>query len=125
MTNQPYSPEIQRQYFDLSKQWLAHPVQPSEAHLIQLGDALRYHEWRYYVLNDPVISDFEYDQLYKQLESLEAAHPSWKQPDSPTQRVSSDLTDLFRTVAHLRPMLSLDNSYNAEDLRSFDEQVKN
>ncbi|MCB0602942.1 MAG: NAD-dependent DNA ligase LigA [Saprospiraceae bacterium] len=124
MTNQPYSPEIQRQYFDLSKQWLAHPVQPSEAHLIQLGDALRYHEWRYYVLNDPVISDFEYDQLYKQLESLEAAHPSWKQPDSPTQRVSSDLTDLFRTVAHLRPMLSLDNSYNAEDLRSFDEQVK-
>lgn len=124
MTNQPYTPEIQRQYFDLSKQWLAHPVQPSEAHLIQLGDALRYHEWRYYVLNDPVISDFEYDQLYKQLESLEAAHPSWKQPDSPTQRVSSDLTDLFRTVAHLRPMLSLDNSYNAEDLRSFDEQVK-
>ncbi|MCB0673751.1 MAG: NAD-dependent DNA ligase LigA [Saprospiraceae bacterium] len=124
MTNQPYTPEIQRQYFDLSKQWLAKPVTPSADHLILVGDVLRYHEWRYYVQNDPVISDYEYDQLYKQLESLEAAHPQWKQPDSPTQRVSSDLTDLFRTVVHLRPMLSLDNSYNAEDLRSFDEQVK-
>ncbi|MEZ4896252.1 MAG: NAD-dependent DNA ligase LigA [Saprospiraceae bacterium] len=124
MNKQPYPAEKQRQYFDWSKTWLEHPAKPSTEHAGQLGDLIRYHEWRYYVLNDPVISDYEYDQLYKQLEALELAHPEWKLPDSPTQRVSSDLTDLFRTVEHLRPMLSLDNSYNADDLHAFDEQVK-
>lgn len=124
MNKQPYPAEKQRQYFDWSKTWLEHPAKPSAEHAGQLGDLIRYHEWRYYVLNDPVISDYEYDQLYKQLEALELAHPEWKLPDSPTQRVSSDLTDLFRTVEHLRPMLSLDNSYNADDLHAFDEQVK-
>ena len=124
MNKQPYPAEKQRQYFDWSKTWLEHPAKPSAEHAGQLGDLIRYHEWRYYVLNDPVISDYEYDQLYKQLEALELAHPEWKLPDSPTQRVSSDLTDLFRNVEHLRPMLSLDNSYNADDLHAFDEQVK-
>ncbi|MBC7777822.1 MAG: DNA ligase (NAD(+)) LigA, partial [Phycisphaerae bacterium] len=85
---------------------------------------LRYHEWRYYVGNDPVISDFEYDQLYKQLETIESAHPQLVTPDSPTQRVGKDLTENAPQVAHLTPMLSLDNSYNAEDLNDFDESVK-
>src|SRR5258705_12032519 len=81
-----------------------------------LRDALRFHEHRYYILNDPLIADFEYDQLYKALEKLEKENPSLRTPDSPTQRVAKELTKEFPTVSHLVPMLSLDNSYNAEDL---------
>jgi NAD-dependent DNA ligase len=62
--------------------------------------------------------------LYKQLETIEAAHPQLVTPDSPTQRVGKDLTENAPQVAHLTPMLSLDNSYNAEDLNDFDESVK-
>ena len=91
-------------------------------------DALRsvlvYHEWRYYVCNDPLISDFEYDQLFKKLEAIETEHPELIIPDSPTQRVSNDLTSDFNSVPHLIPMLSLGNSYNLEDLRDFDTQIK-
>ncbi|WP_020566979.1 NAD-dependent DNA ligase LigA [Neolewinella persica] len=90
----------------------------------ELQDLLRYHEWRYYVQDDPVLSDFEYDTLYKKLEALEAADPGLVTPDSPTQRVGSDLTGDSVSVPHLVPMLSLGNSYNAEDLGEFDKQVK-
>ncbi len=83
-----------------------------------------YHEWRYYVQNDPVVSDFEYDQLYKLLQRLETEHPHLVSPDSPTQRVGKDLTESFAQVAHLTPMLSLDNSYDANDLRDFDTSIK-
>lgn len=89
-----------------------------------LRKVLTYHDWRYYVQNDAVISDYEYDQLFKQLQAIEAEHPKLKTADSPTQRVSSDLTAEFATVRHKVPMLSLDNSYNSEDLYKFDEQVK-
>ncbi|NBR37518.1 MAG: DNA ligase (NAD(+)) LigA, partial [Chitinophagales bacterium] len=85
---------------------------------------LRFHEYRYYVLNDPLLSDFEYDQLFKSLEKLERQHPLLVTPDSPTQRVAKDLTRDFPTVQHLVPMLSLDNSYNADDLIDFDRRVK-
>ena len=71
-----------------------------------------------------MISDFEYDMLYKKLEALEQQHPDLVTPDSPTQRVSNDLIDNFNSVEHLIPMLSLDNSYNAEDLKDFDTQIK-
>lgn len=90
----------------------------------QLREILVYHEWKYSVQNNPVVSDFEYDSLYKRLEAIEAAHPGLISPDSPTQRVSSDLSELGKTVEHLTPMLSLDNSYNAEDLADFDERIK-
>ncbi len=90
----------------------------------QLREVLIYHEYRYYILNDPLISDFEYDQLYKELEKLEEAHPELVTPDSPTQRVSDDQSSDFPTVAHIVPMLSLANSYNAEDLQDFDTQIK-
>ncbi len=93
-------------------------------HLEALRDQLRYHEWKYYVQNAPVLSDYEYDQLYKKLEALEAAHPEFITPDSPTQRVSPDLAGDLPTVEHLTPMLSLANSYNAEDLKEWDTQVK-
>lgn len=90
----------------------------------QLISVLRFHEHRYYVLNDPLISDFEYDQLYKKLEFIEEKHPEWIVADSPTQRVSSDVAETGKTVNHLRPMLSLANSYDENDLFEFDKQVK-
>jgi DNA ligase (NAD+) len=89
-----------------------------------LRDALRFHEYRYYILNDPLISDGEYDLLYKALEKLEAADPALVRGDSPTQRVAKGLTKDFPAAAHLVPMLSLDNSYNAEDLIDFDRKAR-
>ncbi len=117
-----YSSARQRELFDLSKQYLALPATAEEYAL--LVDILVYQEWRYYILNDPVLSDYEYDQLYQQVVAIEAVHPELTSADSPTQRVSSDLTEDFQRVAHLTPMLSLDNSYNAEDLRDFDQSLK-
>ncbi|MCF8239468.1 MAG: NAD-dependent DNA ligase LigA [Saprospiraceae bacterium] len=98
--------------------------QKAQQRVRQLGEVIRFHEYRYYVLHDPVISDFEYDQLYKQLEALEASYPSCRLDDSPTTRVSSDLTSDLPEVEHLTPMLSLDNSYNEEDLLDFDRQIR-
>ena len=85
---------------------------------------LRFHEHRYYILNDPLLSDFEYDQLFKALEKIEKENPTLISPDSPTQRVAHELTREFPTVQHLVPMLSLDNSYNADDLLDFDRKVR-
>jgi DNA ligase (NAD+) len=89
-----------------------------------LRDMLRFHEYRYYILNDPLISDFEYDQLYKELEKIEIENPSLVSPDSPTHRVAKGLTKDFPAVQHLVPMLSLDNSYNSEDMVDFDRKAK-
>lgn len=89
-----------------------------------LRRVLIFHEYRYYVLNDPLISDFEYDQLYKALEKIEAENPNLITPDSPTQRVAKGLTKDFPSVQHLVPMLSLDNSYNDEDLVDFDRRAR-
>lgn len=90
----------------------------------ELREVLRFHEQRYYILNDPLISDFEYDSLYKQLEALEKENPDLVVPDSPTQRVAQGLTREFPSVQHLVPMLSLDNSYNSEDLVDFDRRAR-
>lgn len=89
-----------------------------------LREVLRFHEYRYYILNDPLVSDFEYDQLYKALEKLESENPDLITPDSPTQRVGKSLTKDFPTVQHLVPMLSLQNSYNSEDLIDFDRKAR-
>lgn len=94
------------------------------AQLDELKKLLRFHEHRYYVLNDPLIADYEYDQLYQQLLKIEQANPSLITPDSPSQRVGSSLNQGFETTQHLVPMLSLDNSYNAEDLQDFDRKAK-
>ncbi|MEL6638597.1 MAG: NAD-dependent DNA ligase LigA [Bacteroidota bacterium] len=123
-----YTPDRQRQLFERSKQLLQQQdkvaTDAARQEAAALHQVIVYHEWRYYVLNDPVVSDYEYDQLYKRLEALEAWYPELISPDSPTQRVSNDLTEDFPSVAHLVPMLSLANSYNAEDLFDFDTQVK-
>ena len=89
-----------------------------------LRDVLRFHEYRYYILSDPLIADVEYDQLYKELQRLEAENPSLVTSDSPTQRVAKGLTKDFPTVQHLVPMLSLENSYDATDLADWDRKVR-
>jgi DNA ligase (NAD+) len=95
-----------------------------QIYLQTLKDLIVFHEYRYYVLDEPLISDHEYDIIYKKLQAVEAKHPTWITPDSPTQRVSSDLADDFPSVPHLRPMLSLENSYDDADLLDFDKQVR-
>ena len=92
--------------------------------IYDLREVLRFHEYRYYIQNDPLVSDFEYDSLYKQLEALEKENPDLIVADSPTQRVAKGLTKEFPTVQHLVPMLSLDNSYNSEDLIDFDRRAR-
>ena len=90
-----------------------------------LVDLLKFHEWRYYVKNEPLISDKDYDALFRQLQNQEKSLDSTAiRSDSPTQRVSSDLTSEFPTVTHLNPMLSLANSYNGDDLMDFDKQIR-
>ena len=92
--------------------------------LEDLRDVLRFHEYRYYIMNDPLISDGEYDLLYKALEKAEEAHPELATADSPTMRVAPSLTTSFKTVQHLVPMLSLENSYNADDLTDWDRKAR-
>jgi len=82
------------------------------------------HDRRYYVENKPEISDQEYDRLMKELEKLEKAHPELVTPDSPTQRVSGEVLEDFETVSHREPMLSMDNTYSADEIREFDKRVK-
>ncbi len=90
----------------------------------KLRKEINYHNYKYYVENDPVISDYEYDQLLKKLEKLESKYPDLITPDSPTQRVGEKPLDEFETVEHIVPMLSLDNTYTFDELREFDERVK-
>lgn len=89
-----------------------------------LRDILRFHEYRYYVQNDPLISDFEYDTLYKLLEKFEKENPDAVTVNSPTQRVGKGLIKDFPKTNHLVPMLSLENSYNADDLLDFDRKAR-
>jgi DNA ligase (NAD+) len=98
------------------------PLPPSRIGMLR--NILRFHEHRYYILADPLIADVEYDQLYKALEYLEKAHPELVTSDSPTQRVARELSKDFPTVAHLVPMLSLENSYNADDLYDWDRKAR-
>jgi DNA ligase (NAD+) len=90
----------------------------------QLRDEIRHHEEQYYVQSSPEISDAEFDRLLHELERLEAEHPDLVTPDSPTQRVAGRPTDSFPTVEHLAAMLSLDNAYDEDDLRAFDERLR-
>src|SRR5437899_11986941 len=92
--------------------------------LNEIRDAVRHHEERYYIHNAPEISDEEFDRLLHELERLEAEHPDLVTADSPTQRVGGRAVEGFATVEHVVPMLSLDNAYNDEELRAFDERVR-
>lgn len=88
-----------------------------------LKEVLRYHDWRYYVLSEPIISDYEYDKLFAELKKIEEKYPSLITADSPTQRVSAGLTEDFNQVPHLVSMLSLENTYNLADVNDFEQRV--
>ena len=91
--------------------------------ILQLRDELHQHNYRYYVENAPVISDQEFDFLMHELQDLEGRHPELFDANSPTQRVGSDLGNEFETVVHTRPMLSLGNTYNREEVADFWQRV--
>lgn len=91
--------------------------------IAQLRDEINYHLYRYHVLDSPVISDAEYDALYRELLELERAHPELVTPDSPTQRVGAEPLDAFEKVTHPAPILSLSNAFNAGDLRAWRTRI--
>ncbi len=95
-----------------------------EQRIAELREQLHQHNHNYYVLNAPTISDQEFDALLRELQELEERHPELFDPNSPTQRVGSDLSQEFTTVRHQRPMLSLANTYNQEEVRAYYERVR-
>ena len=94
-----------------------------EEQIRQLTKEINQHNYNYYVLNQPTISDYDFDQLMSQLQTLELFYPQFADPNSPTQRVGSDLTQTFQAVEHKYPMLSLANTYNEQDVRDFYSRV--
>jgi DNA ligase (NAD+) len=96
----------------------------AERQIEQLRQQLHYHNYRYHVLDDPQITDAEYDRLMRRLQELEAAFPDLITPDSPTQRVGATPLGEFGTVLHSLPMLSLDNAFSADEVRDFDARLK-
>ncbi len=90
-----------------------------------LRKQLHYHSYRYYVLDKPEITDSEYDQMYRRLQELEAAYPELITSDSPTQRIGVKVSGAFPKISHARPMLSLGNAFSEEELRAFDQRVRN
>ena len=96
----------------------------SEKQINSLRDEIRRHEDLYYLEENPEISDQEYDELIEKLRKLEAQHPELITPDSPTQRVGGRPAEGFPEFVHRRPMLSLDNSYNIDELRAFDARCR-
>ncbi|MEM9952902.1 MAG: NAD-dependent DNA ligase LigA [Chloroflexota bacterium] len=88
----------------------------------ELREELNYHIYRYYILNDPIITDGEYDKLYHELVQIEQEHPELQTPDSPTKRVGSDLDSNFEKVPHAAPILSLSNAFDGDDLQKWEER---
>jgi len=90
----------------------------------KLRQQILFHNYRYYALDDPVVSDAEYDRLMRELETLENDFPDLISPDSPTQRVGAPPLERFEEVRHSLPMLSLGNAFEEEEVREFDARVK-
>ena len=84
---------------------------------------INFHNHRYHVLDDPVIADYEFDQMLAQVKQIEADHPEWVTPDSPTQRVGSQPAERFSKVSHPAPILSLANAFGADDVRAWYERL--
>lgn len=95
-----------------------------EARIEELRSLIRYHNVRYYIDDEPEISDREYDRLFEELRTLEEAHPTLLRPDSPTQRLAVEMQKEFGSAEHYGQLLSLENTYNAEDLFAFDARIK-
>lgn len=100
------------------------PMESIGQHIESLREELNLHNYNYYVLSTPTISDFEFDQKMKELTRLEEAHPEFADPNSPSQRVGSDLTKNFVQIPHKYPMLSLGNTYSEEEVKEFFDRVK-
>src|SRR3954447_13813532 len=96
-----------------------------QARVEELRRQLNYHNYRYYVLDDPEVADAEYDALFQELLALEADHPELASPDSPTQRVGAGPGANFAPVNHLVPMLSLGNAFSAEQLQAWAQRARN
>ncbi len=92
--------------------------------IIQLTEEINRHNYRYYILDSPVISDYDFDQMLQRLIDLERQYPQYAQPDSPTQRVGGTVTKQFETSSHLYPMLSLGNTYSEGELQEFDSRLR-
>ena len=101
----------------MNKQEIKHRIE-------QLSEELDQHNYNYYVLSNPTISDYEFDQLLKELEKLEKENPEFASPNSPTRRVGGQPTKEFKTVIHKYPMMSLSNSYSEEEIAEFDARVR-
>ena len=95
-----------------------------EQRIKELRQRLNYCNYRYYIETDPVVSDFEFDTMLRELQDLEAAHPELADPNSPTARVGSDVTNEFRSVEHAFPMLSLSNTYSLDELHEWIDRVE-
>src|SRR5712692_1073523 len=92
--------------------------------ILHLRQEIEQHNYRYHVLDDPLVSDAEYDQLFRRLLELEKEHPEFAAPDSPTQRVGAPPLEKFAAVRHTLPMLSLGNAHDREEMEEFEERIK-
>ncbi len=119
-----YTKQDEQRLFDQAKSLLKQSSGDEQQDIELLREVLNYSDWKYYVQDEPVLADVEYDTLFKQLKTLEDKYPEQVTGDSPTQRVAKGLSERFPTVSHLVPMLSLDNTYNADDLRDWDKRCK-
>ena len=99
-------------------------MEKNKARIHELREQLQYHNWRYYVLDDPQLSDAEYDALFRELAALEEAHPELVTPDSPTQRVGAKPLSAFRTVRHRIPLFSLANAFSHDELTAFSQRLQ-
>jgi len=119
-----YTPQDEQHLFEQAKHLLKTLPDAPQTAAEQLREVVGYADWKYYVQSEPVLADAEYDALYKKLIHIEAQYPECVTTDSPTQRVAKGISERFPTVPHLVPMLSLDNTYNADDLNDWDARCR-
>ena len=118
-----YTAQQEQDFFGQAKASLASNDETA-GNIASLRNVINWADWKYYVQSEPALADAEYDALFKKLVHLEEKFPEERSDDSPTQRVAQGLSERFPAVSHLVPMLSLDNTYNAEDLRDWDRKVR-
>lgn len=119
-----YSAQDERRLFEKAKYLIHNNENDEKTTAEQLRAVIVYADWKYYVQNEPTLADKEYDALFTKLKQIEGKHPELITPDSPTHRVAMGLSERFPAVSHLVPMLSLDNTYNAEDLTDWDRRCR-
>jgi len=117
-----YTHDQEKSLLELARTLLFQPADASQVEALR--QVIEYADWKYYVQDDPVLADAEYDALFKQLKTLEEQHPELRSDTSPTQRVARGLNKEFPSVSHLVPMLSLENSYEAADLLDWDRKCR-